>query len=60
VVPYLLCMLPLLQKSATLTLIPSPAGGEGSYLPPLSPCGREVGREGLAGRRDKLAEVNRG
>ncbi|MDP2810954.1 MAG: phosphoribosylformylglycinamidine synthase [Rhodocyclaceae bacterium] len=36
------------KNSATLSLNPSPARGEGSCLPPLSPCGREAGREGLA------------
>ena len=44
-----LAVMPVMQKSATLTLNPSPGRGEGSCLPPLSPCGREVGREGLAG-----------
>lgn len=39
------------QKSATLSINPSPPRGDGSCLPPLSPGGREAGREGLAGRR---------
>ncbi|MDP2170913.1 MAG: 16S rRNA (guanine(527)-N(7))-methyltransferase RsmG [Rhodocyclaceae bacterium] len=42
-----------------------PEMGEGSCPPPLSPCGREVGREGWAGRRQDneaftLADVGSG
>ena len=56
-----LAVLPILQKSATLSLNPSPEMGEGSCLPPLSPCGREVGREGLAERREfSLADIGSG
>lgn len=55
-----LAVLPKIQKSAALSLNPSPEMGEGSCLPPLSPCGREVGREGLAGRHFTLADVGSG
>ncbi len=43
-----LAVIPAIQKSATLALNPSPELGEGSCPPPLSSCGRAVGREGLA------------